>query len=195
MLRLLQRLEPITPDTPDDALVRRAQKGESAAFKALFERHVVAVRRFARDLLRDAQAADDATQETFTRAHVQLPKLTEAHRVKPWLLGIARNVAFEARRLHVHDELDDDAGVPDAVLPAPNPEAVLLDAELERQFADALTHLSPTRRAALLMRIDHGLSYDDIAAAFGWSIPTVKNEIHRARLALRVRLAPHLGAL
>jgi RNA polymerase sigma-70 factor (ECF subfamily) len=42
------------------------------------------------------------------------------------------------------------------------------------------------------MRLDHGLSYDDIAAAFGWSIPTVKNEIHRARLKLRAHLLPHL---
>jgi hypothetical protein len=32
----------------------------------------------------------------------------------------------------------------------------------------------------------------DIAAAFGWSIPTVKNEIHRARLKLRAHLLPHL---
>jgi RNA polymerase sigma-70 factor (ECF subfamily) len=69
---------------------------------------------------------------------------------------------------------------------------VLLDAELERHFTHALTHLSDQRRAALLMRIDHGLAYEDIAAAFGWSIPTVKNEIHRARLKLRTHLLPHL---
>ena len=45
---------------------------------------------------------------------------------------------------------------------------------------------------ALLMRLDHGLAYEDIALAFGWSIPTVKNEIHRARLKLRTHLLPHL---
>ena len=193
MLRLLQRTAAITPETPDDALVQRAQKGESAAFKALFERHVVGVRRFLRDLLRQGDLADDATQETFARAHAQLSKLTDHDRFKPWVLGIARNVAFEARRVRQHDVLDDDDdSTPTAVIPSPDPERVLLDAELEKHFTEAMGTLSEHRRAALLMRLDHGLAYEDIAAAFGWSIPTVKNEIHRARLKLRAHLLPHL---
>jgi RNA polymerase sigma-70 factor (ECF subfamily) len=195
VLRLLRKPATITPETPDGALVRRAQVGESAAFQALFERHVIGVRRFLRDLLRDGDAADDATQESFTRAHAQLEKLAEHDRFKPWILGIARNVAFEARRIRVHDSLDDDDddGVPDAVIPSPNPEAALLDLELEKHFTEALGTLSARRRAALLMRLDHGLSYEEIAAAFDWSIPTVKNEIHRARLKLRAALLPHVG--
>ncbi len=171
----------------------RAQAGESAAFRALFERHVVAVRRFLRDLLRQSDMADDATQETFARAHAQLLKLTDHDRFKPWILGIARNVAFEARRVRQHDVLeDDDDSTPTAVIPSPDPETVLLDAELEKHFTSALGELSANRRAALLMRLDHGLSYEEIAAALGWSIPTVKNEIHRARLKLRTHLLPHL---
>lgn len=193
MLRLLTRTPAITPETPDEALVRRAQQGESAAFKALFERHVVSVRRFLRDLLRQSDLADDATQETFARAHAQLLKLADHDRFKPWVLGIARNVAFEARRVRQHDVLEDeDDGTPAAVIPSPDPERVLLDAELEKHFTEAMGTLSPNRRAALLMRLDHGLGYEDIAAAFGWSIPTVKNEIHRARLKLRAHLLPHL---
>ena len=193
VLRLLHRTPAITPETPDEALVRRAQNGESAAFKALFERHVVAVRRFLRDLLRQGDHADDATQETFARAHAQLAKLTDRDRFKPWILGIGRNVAFEAMRVRQHDVLDDDDdSTPTAVIPSPDPERVLLDAELEKHFTEAISTLSENRRAALLMRLDHGLAYEDIAAAFGWSIPTVKNEIHRARLKLRAHLLPHL---
>jgi len=194
MLRLLSRAEPITPETPDGALVRRAQSGETQAFRALFERHVMAVRRFLKDLLRDAHAADDATQESFARAHAQLPKLGEVDRFKPWVLGIARNVAFEARRVKTFAPLEeDDESIPDAVIPSPDPEGLLLDAELEGHFTEALSQLAPARRAALLMRIDHGLGYEDIARAMGWSLPTVKNEIHRARLKLRTLLLPHLG--
>jgi RNA polymerase sigma-70 factor (ECF subfamily) len=195
VLRLLRRLEPITPDTPDEALVRRAQRSDAEAFRALFERHVLAVRRFLRDLIRDLERANDATQETFTRAHVQLPKLPNPERFRPWLFGIARNVAFEVNRVRHHEALagDDDDDVPAAVLPAPDPERTLLDRELEGQLQDALETLSDHRRAALLLRLDHGLSYDDIAAAMGWTLPMVKNEIHRARLSLRASLLPHLG--
>jgi RNA polymerase sigma-70 factor, ECF subfamily len=194
VLRVLRRAEAITQHTPDEALVRRAQTGDGAAFHALFDRHVGGVRRFIRDLVREPHAADDATQEAFARAHAQLGRLTERARFRPWMLGIARNVAFEARRVRVHEPLEEDDGsVPDAVIPSPDPELAFLDRELEHHFSRALELLSPRRRAALLMRLDHGLSYEEIGQAFGWSIPTVKNELHRARLKLRAALVPHLG--
>ena len=66
MLRLLARNKPIDPSTPEESLVDRARAGESEAFKALFERHVASVRRFLKDVLRDAAAAD----EEIGRAHV-----------------------------------------------------------------------------------------------------------------------------
>jgi RNA polymerase sigma-70 factor, ECF subfamily len=195
VLHLLRRPAPITPETPDGALVRRAQRNDSEAFRVLFERHVTAVRRFLRDLIRDADAADDATQETFARAHVRLGKLGEHDRFRPWVFGIARNVAFEAKRVRHHQslEVDSEDDVPAAVLPAPDPERTLLDRELEDQLTNALGALSEPRRAALLLRLDHGLSYDDIAEAMGWTLPMVKNEIHRARLSLRASLLPHVG--
>jgi RNA polymerase sigma-70 factor (ECF subfamily) len=92
-----------------------------------------------------------------------------------------------------HQGLDeDDDAVPTAVIPAPNPEALLLDAEMEKHFAQALDSLSADRKAALLLRVDHGLGYEEIAATMGWTVSTVKNEIHRARLKLRVQLLPHV---
>ena len=55
--------------------------------------------------------------------------------------------------------------------------------------------VSPSdRRAALLMRIDHGLPYEQIAEAMGWNLQKVKNEIHRARLQLRERLSGYVEA-
>jgi RNA polymerase sigma-70 factor, ECF subfamily len=56
----------------------------------------------------------------------------------------------------------------------------------------AIADLTEERRAALLMRIDHGLGYSEIASAMGWSLQKVKNEIHRARLQLRRSLAGYL---
>lgn len=194
MLRLLSRARPIDPTTPEEALVERARAGEGDAFKALFERHVMSVRRFLRDVLRDSAAADEATQETFVRAHAQLQRLEQTGRVKAWLLGIARFVAFEARRAR-RDEVElDDAEAPiQAVIPSPDPERLLLDRELEKQFDTALGELSENRRTALVLRLDHGLQYEEIATLMGWTLPMVKNEIHRARLKLREAMLPHLG--
>jgi RNA polymerase sigma-70 factor (ECF subfamily) len=180
------------------ALLRRARAGDPAAFRTLFERHAPGVWRFLRDLLRDECAADEATQETFVRAHGRLGALRDEDRLGAWLLGIARHVYLESRRhrgVHVAMDLDDEAhaGQVEAVLPTPTPEDLLLDRELEGLLTDALGLLREERRAALLLRIDHGLPYEEIASVMGWSLQKVKNEIHRARLQLREQLSGHVG--
>jgi RNA polymerase sigma-70 factor (ECF subfamily) len=192
---LLARKVPIDASTPEEALVDRARRGESEAFKALFDRHVGSVRRFLKDVLRDPSAADEATQETFVRAHAQLQRFEQRSRVKTWLLGIARYVVFEQQRARKDEiELDDAEAPIEAVIPSPDPEQLLLDRELERHFDSALGLLSSQRRAALVLRLDHGLAYEEIAVLMGWTLPMVKNEIHRARLKLREAMLPHLGA-
>jgi RNA polymerase sigma-70 factor, ECF subfamily len=179
------------------ALLRRARTGDPAAFRLLFERHGSAVWRFLRDLFRDEAAADEATQETFVRAHGRLTTLRDEDRLSSWLLGIARRVFLEARRVrggvHLLVDGEESEGLVEAVLPTPTPEDLLLDQETEALLAEALGHLREERRAALMLRIDHGLPYEEIAQVMGWSLPKVKNEIHRARLQLRERLAAHVG--
>jgi RNA polymerase sigma-70 factor (ECF subfamily) len=70
---------------------------------------------------------------------------------------------------------------------------MLLGAEADEQLAVALSELGEERRQALVMRIDHGLDYDEIADVMGWPLSKVKNEIHRARLVLRTRLSKYVG--
>jgi RNA polymerase sigma-70 factor (ECF subfamily) len=180
----------------DRQLLARARRGDPVAFRALFERHAPAVWRFLRDLSRDDAAADEATQETFVRAHGRLGALRDDARLASWLLGIARHVYLESRRgrgTHLDIAAEESEPLLEAALPSPTPEALLLDRELEGLLVEALGELREERRAALLLRIDHGLAYEDIAQVMGWSLPKVKNELHRARLQLRERLATHVG--
>jgi RNA polymerase sigma-70 factor (ECF subfamily) len=44
-----------------------------------------------------------------------------------------------------------------------------------------------------MLRLDHGLSYDDIAGLMGWTLSKVKVEVHRAREVLREELAGYEG--
>nr|WP_232293648.1 RNA polymerase sigma factor [Stigmatella aurantiaca] len=198
---LALRLLPVEKDAPEtqeghQALVRQARSGDAAAFRTLFERHGPTVWRFLKDSFRDEAAADEATQETFVRAHARLTALRDEDRLASWLLGIARRVFLETRRVRgIRVDLDDEdtEGLLETVLPTPTPEDLLLDRETEAVLAEALGHLREGRRSALLLRIDHGLPYEEIALVMGWTIPKVKNEIHRARLQLREHLAPYLG--
>jgi RNA polymerase sigma-70 factor (ECF subfamily) len=183
-------------DTRDEGgVVAQAPPPAILDFRAVYDAHARSVRRFLGDLLRDDAAADEATQETFVRAHARLATLREGDKVLPWLFGIARNVFYEelrARKRHLRSLDDDDerAQEPDR---APSPEGMLLGAEADSKLAEALAELGEDRRAALVMRIDHGLDYDQIAEVMGWPMSKVKNEIHRARLTLRTRLSKYVG--
>lgn len=179
-----------TLDTP---LVRRACRGDAAAFRSIFERHAPSVRRFLRDLLGDDTAADEATQETFVRAHGRLGGLRESEKLLPWLFGIARNVCFEQLRARRNQKLREDGEADEQADEAPSPELALLGQEADSKLAEALAILTETRRTALLLRIDHGLPYEDIAEIMDWPLAKVKNEIHRARLQLRAHLTCYVG--
>jgi len=177
----------------DEELLSRARAGDPEAFRVIFDREAPGVRRFLGDLLRDDAAADEGTQETFVRAHQRLGTLEQAGKLQGWLFGIARMVFFEQVRRKRRDGPAPEPGEEAAQVDrAANPEAVLLSAESDRLLDDALRELGEDRRAALLMRIDHGLGYGEIAAAMGWTLQKVKNEIHRARLQLRRSLSGYL---
>ena len=169
--------------------VRRAQTGDAAAFRWLFERHAPSVRRFLMDVLRNVDAADECTQETFVRAHRQLPGLRDNDRFRTWLFSVAHRVSQEQRRKLSRAPVSSD-GVPEPASRALDPEATLLGQEADRLIDAALASLPDERRVALLLRLDHGLGYEAIAEMMGWSLAKAKVEIHRARLLLR----EHVGA-
>jgi RNA polymerase sigma-70 factor (ECF subfamily) len=145
------------------------------------------VRRLLGDLLRDDVVADEATQETFVRAHARLPTLADPARARAWLLGIARRVFLEELRRRRTRPVA-DAPPPDEPDGAPSPEQILLLGEARDLFAAALAQLGEDRRTIFLLSTDHRLSYDEIAEIMGSDATRVRNELHRARQSLRAAL-------
>jgi RNA polymerase sigma-70 factor (ECF subfamily) len=155
------------------------------------------VHRFLRDLLGDATLASDAAQETFVRAFRRVDDLPRTTRLVPWVFGVARFVALETRKARGRvRRVIDEGVVPDdrAMDPrARTPEDELLDREAVAVVERALWRLPEERRAALLLRCDHGLAYDEIAPLMGWSLSKTKVEIFRAREVLRATLEEYRG--
>ncbi len=169
---------------------------DRAAFTFLYEKHAPRIHRFLRDLLGDAALATDATQETFVRAYAHPEIVREVERAVPWLFGVARNVSLElrkarARRGRVFTEDDDEEARHAPCSRAQSPEGELLDREALSVVDGALATLSEDRRAMLLMALDHGLEYADIATLMGFSLAKVKVEIFRGREILRETLAAY----
>jgi RNA polymerase sigma-70 factor, ECF subfamily len=159
---------------------------------ALYAEHGVRIHRFLRDLLGDGTLASDATQETFVRAYRKLDEIDPGARVAPWLFGIARNVSLELRRARSRAGRTFISGpLPEDVAGFGSPESEALGKEALRIVAVALDRLSEERRAMLLLRLDHGLAYEDIAKAMSCSLAKVKVEIFRAREVLRATMAEY----
>lgn len=171
---------------------------DRARLTALYAEHGARIHRFLRDLLGDPVLAADGTQETFVRAYKKLSSFEPDAKVAPWLFGIARNVSFELRkaRLRAGRHLVDASveSVESAEAPGPrSPEAEYLGREALHVVSAALARLPEERRAMLLLRLDHGLSYDDISVAMSCSLAKVKVEIFRAREVLRATMAEYEG--
>jgi len=148
-------------------------------FHTLYQSYAPQVHRFALFLCGDATLADDITSEAFVRAWTARGKIREAT-VKAYLFTIARNLYRDhLRRSNRLTELEESLPDP-AVSLASRTEH---KAELETVIA-ALHKLSEVDRAALLMRAQEGMSYEEIAQALDLPVTTVKVKVHRARLKL-----------
>ena len=170
------------------------------ALTALYAELAPAVHRFLRDLLGDDALAADALQEAFVRAFRRVETVPRGTRLAAWVFGIARNVSLELRRARGRARrvlVEEDARLACRVadVRARSPEKQLLDREAVFVVTRALARLPEDRRAALLLRLDHGLSYDEIARAMGWSLSKVKVEIFRAREVLRATLDAYRGGV
>jgi RNA polymerase sigma-70 factor (ECF subfamily) len=99
--------------------------------------------------------------------------------VRSYLFATARNVYFQQlRRARRETSLD----------PAlPSPGSLAREAESReqlRQTREAMRQLPEIDRAALLLRFEEGLAYEEIAAVLRLPVATAKVKVHRARLRL-----------
>ena len=124
----------------------------------LYRRYAPDVHRFVFWLSGDRHTAEDITSETFVRAWAGAEDL-RMETIKAYLITIARNLYLhQRRRSGRHTELDDGF-----VDPNPGPEADAERREAWRIARRALAGLPEVNRAALLMRAELGLPYEEIA--------------------------------
>lgn len=148
-------------------------------FITLYRRHASAVFRFAWGLCGDRSAAEDLVSETFTRLLTRAPRI-ETRTALAYLLAVARNAYLSGRRRQRRE-------VPLAEefrAPGNDPVSRLDDQARLESVLSAVHDLPESERAALLLRVDHDLSYEEIAGALGISVAAAKVRVHRARVRL-----------
>lgn len=155
-------------------------------FETLYRRYARDVYRFALFLSGRPEDADDLTAETFVRAWTSREPI-RVGTVKAYLFMIVRNL-YRSGLKRSGRYVTLDANIRD---PARDPEAVAVGRRTLWRVAGWIEALPEVDRAALLMRAQDSMPYEQIAAALGISVAAAKVKVHRARLKLRdVKEAP-----
>lgn len=170
----------------DQWLVQRALGGDQTAFAQLVENYQTPVYNLAYRMLRNANDAEDAAQETFLRAYAQLKRFHADQKFATWLLSIDAHYCIDRLRRNkfLWVSLDDEALVDGLASDEPEPDDDLLRSESQQEVERLLEHLSAASRLAVVLRYWHDQSIDEIAKTTGDSVSAVKVKLHRARLAL-----------
>lgn len=147
--------------------------------EALYRQHAAAIFRFALGLCGERSAAEDLVSETFVRLATRAPRL-ETRTALAYLLAIARNTHLKGRRRSGREvPLSDE--IPD---PAQDPVILCEDRGRLAAVLRDLRALPEGERTALLLRVDHDLSYEEIATVLGTTVGAARVRVHRARLRL-----------
>jgi RNA polymerase sigma-70 factor (ECF subfamily) len=177
----------------DEVTLRRAQRGEASAFRAVVEQYHRPVWELAvRMLAGSGCSPEDIAQETFTRVHRALPRFDPFGRARlsTWILTIASRLSLNAlRSVRTTVPLDDAIEIPGGADPA----RVAAARQRAVTIARAISELPETARAVVILREYHDLDYDEIAQALEIDLGTVKSRLSRARAQLRERLAALAG--
>ncbi len=165
----------------DEQLVALFRAGYDEAFRVIHDRYRQRLFAYTRQMLPHRQDAEDALQDIFVRAYAGLRANHRELALRAWLYRVAHNRCI--------DELRRPAPPPPEVIqllraPVHDPIAEADQRESLRRLIADVRRLPDQQRSALLMRELGGMSYADLSAALGVTVPAVKSLLVRARLAL-----------
>jgi RNA polymerase sigma-70 factor, ECF subfamily len=183
-------------------LLRRLRDRDEQAFRELIEGHRDRVFNITYRMLGNRSEAEDVAQEVFITVFKTIDSFREESKFSTWLFRVTVNhcknrIKYLARR-HDRDreELDETQHEVNGAAAGPPahaaPDRALAGAQLEALLQDAIAKLDDDHRVVVVLRDVEDLTIEEICEITGLPDGTVKSRLHRARLALRKKLARHV---
>jgi len=176
---------------PSDSLVRRAKKGDHAAYGELVEMYQQRIYYSVIRIALNHDDANDIVQESFVKAFRNIDTFKEGYRFYTWLYRIAINTALnhvqqKRHKEHSLNDLTENRGF--------NPETDrdlegdIEQSEMLQNVKKALEYVPADMRTVFVLRVYKDMSYQEIADTLNISIGTVMSRLHRARNTLKEHL-------
>jgi RNA polymerase sigma-70 factor, ECF subfamily len=186
-----QQLDPAFEDAvarlSDEEIVARVLGGDTSLFELIVRRHNQRLFRAARAILRNDGEAEDAMQEAYVRAFVNLDQFAGEAKFSTWLTKIAVYEALgRLRRAKRQEDLPE-------MNSRDNPERTAYGRELQSAIESAVDALPMLYRSVFVMREMDDMSVAETADCLGITQESVKTRLHRARALLRSRLEHAVG--
>ncbi|HUQ48297.1 MAG TPA: RNA polymerase sigma factor [Gemmatimonadaceae bacterium] len=172
-----------------DGVLRSAKAGNTEAFTELVRSLQSSVFRWALTFARDADEADELTQETFVQVHRKLDQYRGDSSLDGWVYGITRNLALQTNRKKKRRTLLSVASLP-GIETVYNTDP---GARVDRQrVADYIRHFFlelPPRQREVFDLVDlQGFDPAEVADLIGMKAATVRANLFKARAAIRAHL-------
>lgn len=175
----------LVTSTPDAVLIAAAQAGDRPAVEELLARYQERIYRFGLRMCGDEDSAREVLQETMLAAFRNLPGFRGQASLSTWLYQIARSFCIKERR-GTRPAAQLEADLVDAT---PAPDLQVHARQVGQALAAAIRELAPEQREVLVLRDVEGLSAQQAAEVIGIEVGALKSRLHRARMALREKLA------
>ena len=187
----------------DSNLVHRAKAGDKSALSAIIRKYEKKIYNYALRFVHNREDAEDILQETFLSVVKAIDSFKGQSRLSTWIYKIATNAAlmklrspgFVKREFESFDEDNIDLSrnyieINRRLLESPF--EMVKNKEIIEKIMQHLKDLPTKYRSVFLLRDVEGFSTDEVSKMLNMTVPAVKSNLRRARIAIRDKLADYL---
>lgn len=179
-------------NTPEGALVRRAQEGDQIAFQEIVERYQSKVFSIIHGIVRQRNDVEDIAQQVFTKIYFSMRNFDFRSSLITWVYKITVNECFDyLRKKKVRKLVYESDMSEDEVRRVENSESgsgrgVRADTTLARRdyVVKLLERVSGEERELLMLKEVEGYSVEEMAERLRMNENTIKVKLFRARQKL-----------
>lgn len=171
--------DPSVSDLSEQALVEACIAGRPGAFDLVVERHRRSVYQLCYRFVGNHEDASDLSQDVFLRAFRGLHRFGGQSALGTWLHRIAVNVCLTrvSAKTPASEPIEEERHVDTRT---ESPSDRVLRAERATRVRAAIAELPRKQRAALILRMYHDMSHQEIADVLGTSVGAVKTNFFHA---------------
>lgn len=170
-------------------LVEDAKAGKQLAFSKLYNKYYRLIRYVVYNILHNVDATDDVVSTAFTKAFMKIDTFVDNISFETWLKTIAINCSIDyIRRMEQENQnifVDDDDCYIQLNSTDSSPEDKLISNESINRINEAYETLRPFYRNLIDLKVNKGLSNEEIGKEMGLSPIQVRDQLHRAKLRLK----------